>query len=513
MTAGMGSPSPDTREAVGLGASPARLSGGDGWWLAAVPIVLAAGAYWWILDVYFEGDDFVHLYDIANLGLLGFILKGHGGHALVVCNTVFWLTHALFDLHAEGFMASVLLTHLLNVFLCYRAGVALSGGRYAASAAAALWAVAPSAAGTLGWYSVFGHALAATVLLVLLLLLARSAARTEAVAAGTVLGWLALSWIGGFCFGTGLSAALVMPVVIALLVPAVLARSATRWLLIVSPLVVLALYAAYVVAGAQWAGMPPDGLGPFLALAAAWRSNLALFFHLVLSGPTDLLLGPFVRGQPPLAAGAVALLALLVLVARLPARQRRQAAALGLVMIAAYGMIAVGRGLLGRAVMVAPRYHYLAQAPLALLLAVVVARLGAGHGSPAWRRTIVLAWVLLLAIGVARRGWPAHPQDQAKRREVEDVRTAIEAAVRATPRGTSVYLQNRPYWGGGLLVGLPQYFPGWAGVFCMLHPENTVDGRAVRFVEANPAVRQGAAIGRCGGELLVEAAPPGTKVW
>jgi hypothetical protein len=489
------------------------LHGPAGWWLAAGPVILAAAAYWWILGIWFDSDDFIHLYDLANLGPLGFAFKGQGGHAYVVRNTVFWLTHALFDLHAEGFMATVLLTHLLNVFLCYRVGRGLSGDPYAASAAAALWAVAPSAAGTLGWYSVFGQVLATTVLLVILLSVSRRAADARPVTTQAVLGWLILSWIGGFCFGTGLGVALVMPAVIALFVPAALERAATRGVLIMSPMVVVALYVGYLVVGARWETSATDVLPLYVKITQNWPDALELFLHLMLRGPADLLVGPFVRVQPSLLTGGVVVLALVVLVARLPGRQRRQAAALCLTTCAAYGMIAVGRGLLLTAVMDAQRYHYQALAPLALLLAVVVAACAAEHGSPAWRRALVLAWMLLLAIGVAYRGRPAPRDDEAKQRELNDIRTAIETAMRATPDGAAVYIQNRPYQGAGLLVGFPQFFPGWAAVYCILNAENSVEGRVVRFVEERPAVRRGSAVGRCGAELLVAAAPPGATVW
>jgi len=489
-------------------------SGGDGWWLAALPVALGAAAYSWILGVYFEGDDFVHLYDLANIGPLAFVWKGQAGHAYLVRNTVFWLTHALFGLHAAGFMATILLTHLVNVFLCQRAGARLSRDPYAASAAASMWAVAPSAAGTLGWYSVFGQVLATTALLAVLLLVSRRAADARPVTTRTVLGWLAVSWVGEFCFGTGVAVALVMPAVIALLMPSVLGRARTRWLLATGPLVVVVLYVAYQVLGERVAGVPSGAYArASFGLFGTWRSAIPVFFHLIAAGPADLFFGPLGWTDAPVAAGALALLALLVLAAGGGAEVRRQGAALALCSAAAYGMISIGRGIFGGAAIIAPRYHYLAQAPVALLLAVVVARLARGHGSLGWRRVAVLSWAALLAIVVAHRGWPAHPGDEAKRREVEEMRAAIETAVRATPAGATVYVQNRPYQAAGLLVALPQYFPRWAGLFCMLYPENAVEGRPVRFVEPDPAVRRAAAAGPRGADLLVEAAPPGAAVW
>lgn len=58
---------------------------------------------------------------------------------------------------------------------------------------------------------------------------------------------------------------------------------------------------------------------------------------------------------------------------------------------------------------------------------------------------------------------------------------------------------------------IPAGLPGRAGVPRVIHPEDTVYRRAMRFVEVNPAFHHGAAVGR-GGKLLVEPAPPDAAV-
>ena len=123
-------------------------------WLWAVPVVLAIEAFAWIVAVGFQDDDFLHFYNLATLGPFRFVLLPHGNHPHALRNLVLVGMRGLFGLHSEAFMACVLLTHLLNVVLCYLIGVRLTRDPYVATVAAALWAVAYTSSGTLGWYYV-----------------------------------------------------------------------------------------------------------------------------------------------------------------------------------------------------------------------------------------------------------------------------------------------------------------------------------------------------------------------
>jgi hypothetical protein len=218
-------------------------------WLWAVPVVLAIEAFAWIVAVGFQDDDFLHFYNLATLGPFRFVLLPHGNHPHALRNLVLVGMRGLFGLHSEAFMACVLLTHLLNVVLCYLIGVRLTRDPYVATVAAALWAVAYTSSGTLGWYSVYGQVLATTALGGILLLVTRRTDEDRTVDATTVLCCVLLSWAGAFCFGTGIGLAIALPAVVALLAPDVLARHPTRWLLGTGPLGVVALYFVYRALG------------------------------------------------------------------------------------------------------------------------------------------------------------------------------------------------------------------------------------------------------------------------
>ena len=102
---------------------------------------------------------------------------------------------------------------------------------------AALWGIAPANAGTLGWYSVYGQVLAATLLLIVLVQLAGHA-RAGPVRGRTAALWALLSVVASTSFGTGLAAAFLLPAVVRVLRPAVtLERSAWAWVLAVPPMI------------------------------------------------------------------------------------------------------------------------------------------------------------------------------------------------------------------------------------------------------------------------------------
>jgi hypothetical protein len=187
----------------------------------------------------------------------------------------------------------------------------------------------------------------------------------------------------------------------------------------------------------------------------------------------------------------------------------RQMAALAACALSTYVMIAVGRGYQGSRAMNAPRYHYVAQFPIALLLTVATARLGSKLDL-AWRRGAAAACIVALAIVVALRGRPSQPASAYTRSRLADLRAAIETIAHAVPSGETAYVRNRRLPQAGWLVGMDSpEFPGLAAFFCILFPDNVVDGRQMRFVEPNLAVRA-AADGRPRvTALLVAAAPPG----
>jgi hypothetical protein len=136
--------------------------------LAGDPVALTAWVYWPLTGSWFWADDFVNMASIANDGFFRFVLRPFGGHNLLVRNTIFYTWWQLFGLHAAPYFWTVLLTHLLNVWLMFRLLRILTSSATLACLGATLWGASPIAVGTLGWYSVFGQVVVGTMFLVVL---------------------------------------------------------------------------------------------------------------------------------------------------------------------------------------------------------------------------------------------------------------------------------------------------------------------------------------------------------
>src|SRR5262249_13827510 len=180
--------------------------------------------YWSLVQNYFFSDDFLHLWTLVNDGLGRFLLEMHAGHLYVVRNLVFALHYWLFGMHPAPYFWTVLAVHLLNVYLLFLTARALTDSWRLGATVAALWGMAPVQEGTLGWYSVFGHALAGTCTLWVLSRLMRW--RSGESPSRLAIALAALVMIaGGSCFGVGIGTALVMPAIAWLLLPAGRART------------------------------------------------------------------------------------------------------------------------------------------------------------------------------------------------------------------------------------------------------------------------------------------------
>ena len=95
-----------------------------------------------ITGYYFYQDDFLFLYRVVNSSWPELLLAPHGGHLLIARNAIFWLFHTLFATAAGWYFSSVLLTHLLNVYLLFAVVRAQTGSPGLACFGAALWAPA-----------------------------------------------------------------------------------------------------------------------------------------------------------------------------------------------------------------------------------------------------------------------------------------------------------------------------------------------------------------------------------
>src|SRR5262249_18532467 len=107
---------------------------------------------------------------------------------------------------------------------------------------ASLRRICPLAVGTIGWYSVYGHVMVTTIILVVLDRLARLAATAGPLPASMAWLWYALLLAGTTCFGTGIGVALVFPVVLFCLLPTAWRQPGIRLAYLALPAVTLALY-------------------------------------------------------------------------------------------------------------------------------------------------------------------------------------------------------------------------------------------------------------------------------
>jgi hypothetical protein len=456
-------------------------------------LALSAVAYARILGNYFHADDFVNFYWLVTQGPLAYALHPHGGHVLVVRNAVTWALHGVCGTHAACYFVVVLGTHLVNVWLLFDVLRGATGSARLAALGAALWGTSPLAEGSLGWYSVYGHVLAATVLLIVLRDLVRRAGAGGVVGTGRAALWWALLLIGSTCFGVGIAVAVVFP----LLAPLVLGRErlarGALVLLATLPAVVLTTYVAtYVVHVRVFGGSAETVLG-LVDLLTHWTAIARMLVHLIAVGVAGVTLG-YVDYPGPLASAlaAVFVAGLLVAFQQADAGRRRLLLAAGLLAVAMYGIVAAGRAnvflALGRPLepweaATTSRYHYAALLPVVLLLCLALAELGRRLAVAAHVRDAVLAAVLL-AVGVralaTARAIDAHGDARQATARVVD---GIRALVAAQAPGEAVYVPNQAFppvrfFERADLRG----FPGWAAVFVVFFPDNAVDGRRVYFV-------------------------------
>jgi len=136
-------------------------------------------------------------------------------------------------------------------------------------------------------------------------------------------------------------------------------------------------------------------------------------------------------------------------------------------------------------------------------------------------RVALLAALLLLAVtgGFAAYAvfmlpdvdpWHTIDLHDEMRAEVAAARAEIRDRIEATPRGGTAYIRNRVVPGFGWLPETTTPLPGLAGLFVIESPSDEVDGRVVRFVEPDQAVRALATRhGKRLAHLLVPSGPPG----
>ena len=479
--------------------------------LALVPLVLTAWVYYPITGVFFFADDFYHLGVLTNESNLAWVLAPFGGHNYVLRNLVFLGSWQLFGFHSEPWYWTVFLTHLLNVWLLFGVLSALTTSVSLACFGATLWGICPLAVGTIGWYSVYGHAMATTILLVVLDRLARLAATGDRLPARTACLWYALLLAGTTCFGTGIGVALVFPVVLFCLLPTSWRQPGVRIAYLALPAVTLAVYFGLRSLSA-W--IQPLSFSENMHLIAA-RDGLRhiprMLLPLVGVAVGGVGLGHAFDPRTFVDARTWVTIALLIAGLGLSAwrgdwKTRRTMIAMTALAVGVYAIIAAGRAHvylmfhypLAKAA-AEPRYHYVGTIPIVILICLVLQEVGRIGWLSALPRGLLLVVGLALQVGAYALSSFTIDQHPSTRTYVTRTFREMQDAVAASPAGTTVYIENgetQPVLGPALTM----FLPGRAGMFLFLSADDLLEGRHVRFVERNQEV------------LEFWAARPGTRL-
>jgi hypothetical protein len=483
--------------------------------LAAV-VAIAAGvsAHRGIVRNFFFADDFLSLYDLANLPLADFLLRTHAGHGLLVRNLVFWVTAEAFGPDSAAFYGTALAGHALAVGLLFASALRATGNPAVACLGAVLWGTCPTSAGTLGWYAVFGQVLATILVLAGLWLLLGAETDPRGMTARRIGMCGVLLVTSASCFGVGLPVIAVSPLVIWLLAPPP-GLSRRAWLATaLIPLATAAIYLLEQLVAPAPVTPPGDGPPPFTLgdgpYAVRATSDLIGF------GIAALVRGPWSARIPWPTTGSLVAVAAggAVLVAGLAAgtrSMRRLLVALALVAAGTYAAIALARTPLyaflqwpPAQVAATPRYHYFAQAMLALTMSVglhaVAVRVPARLGHAA----IVAALAVVLWADSRRlHAVDHHDRDRVAMQMLLDRvhRTALDA-----PPGSTVRIPNRAFPQASPFIAFrPETFPGSAALFMIFTPTNEIEGRTVVFEAQNPRVLEAR---KAGGRITTLLVPP-----
>lgn len=469
---------------------------------AAIPVLLAAWVYFPITRGYFWSDDFTNLVSIVDEGFVSFVLRPFGGHNLLARNLAFYGSYQLFGLRADLYFWTVLLTFLLDVWLLFRILRNLTGSLTLACFGATLWGTSPLNDGTLAWYSVYGQVLATTVLLLVLDRVTARARDGGATDLGSGLVWYGLLLVGTVSFGVGVGVALVFPAVLFLLLPDAWHQPRIRALYLSLPPVTIALYFAFRRLYPLVAELRPEeryattGLPPLADVIAMTRE--LMIFSIGSSLGSFAGFAGFGEPLPPSFPMVLALFAVgvLILLWRGDAAARRAAAAMAILCAGTYLVIAVGRAPLAAysggivAASAQLRYHFVGAVPVVVVACLALQQIGRLGPLRRVPRAPLLLAALAFGMWAYRRSEFVVHDNAAARLEFQAAVRAIDAAVAAHPMGATVIIDTGQPTKSLLGWVMPKRdFPGRAAVFLLTRSGDEVDGRRVRFIERDPAVR------------------------
>jgi hypothetical protein len=483
--------------------------------LLAIPLAFTAVVYWPLTQNYFYSDDFLNLYRIRNDSLIEYLLTPHGGHVLVTRNALFYLFAHAFGTQPRWYFAVVLLTHLLNTLLLFRVIRRLTDSPRLACLGAALWGTSPVHEGSLGWYSVYGHVVVGTAVLLILDFVTRTGTGMIRPTRRVLRWCYVLALLACTSFGVGIGLAVVLPFVVVLLAPQFrpLARRGVPLLslVVVAPGVYLAVFWLHGAAA-------PEGIGTPQALTEAafhfWAAIPAHLARLIGYAVFRLVAGFFFT--PPVfyfptayetaasyACFAVVVLSCAIVAWRSPGAVRNQIAACLLMTVATYGMITLGRVWLADLAAIQSRYHYVGLIPLTAIVCIVLARVGAARRIDGRAKNALLALSLgTILVAHWRSGFALDHHPEA-RQQTDQVLGQIRARIAAAQPGETVTIANARFAQLFPPIVPMADFPGWAAVFVVFYPDNTVDGRRVTFFEKDQASIKAAAAGKRSAGLLV----------
>ncbi len=455
-----------------------------------LPVGCALLAWAPLLDNYFNGDDFVHLYDIATKPFVRLLILPWAGHLYTVRNTVFAVMFRLFGADPRPYFWSVLLTHALNTALLYGVIRRFTASVVLATFGATLWGTSPVLQEALGWYAVYGQVLLTAIVLSVLFSLGQRIATGTSVSTGTAACWAGLLLAGSTCFGIGLGVAIAFPLVAALALPRRQLPLRSLIVLVVGAAASFALYRIVITYSPEVVG-PEAKLFSVTTVVASLAPVLIFVAHLFGFGAAALgfdFVGAHPRFPASMQVVGGAALALLLGIGLLcgSGSARRSLLALATLAAAAYGTISAGRAILFEAAhtpaavaAMGARYQYLALAVVAVLVCTALAQVaGRGPTASALVRGSIGIWIVARIAALVLRPFPIDHWD-AQRAETMAMLDDIREHVASTAPGEVATIENQPF---GLSHGFPSMFPGWAGMFVVFFPDSTVDGRPVRFV-------------------------------
>jgi len=458
--------------------------------LAAGAVLAAAATNAPIVRNFFTADDFEHLIDLANFGPAPFILQPRAGHMYLVRNSIFTLHFLAFGMRPAGYFVFALATHVLNVLMLFVLARRLTGSAGIACLSALLFGVSPWNPGTLGWYSVYGHALATAWTLAAFLLLVPDDPESPPPGLVRALAIAACMLAASQSFGTGAAVALVVPLAVALLRGSTFRVPAAAAAVCAVPIVVLAAMWAMYSTPTNFNPDPDQVIGAMVSAGTYHRAIAGMFGHILSLGIVGLVLGgiyPTTRYPDAIAAFAVVAWVLAASWAFVVASRptRRAIVAFLTVALACYAAIAEGRAALyaglvrpeglAQAYAGSTRFQYLAQAALALVTGLVLRE--ASRRLPERARLVragVVAWVAAAIAGGAVTAIHIDHHDGDRMAFVHS-HDRIAAELGGESPGTVACLPNLP------AIPFPG-FPGDVGVFMLEHRTDEIDGRQVFFV-------------------------------